>query len=136
MHGNPHFGREIQPPPDSVKRGRPKGRLNDVTLEARTMALEIVRDPTYRANLLKRAQDGTLGPMEPVLWSYCFGKPKDQPSFATEDLGLLDLSDAELAARAELIASVLRATASSGEAASAAVAALDLLDEPSRETVQ
>ena len=37
MHGNPNLGRDIAP--RSPHTGRPKGRLNDTTLEARRMAV-------------------------------------------------------------------------------------------------
>ena len=57
--------------------GRPKGRLNHTTLEAKELARQLVNDPTYRQNLKERLRTGEAGAMEPILWHYAFGKPKE-----------------------------------------------------------
>ncbi len=65
-------GKKSKPGP-----GRPKGAENQKTKEARGIARKLATDKTYQINLLKRMQDGTAGPMEPCIWQYAFGKPKD-----------------------------------------------------------
>ena len=64
--------------------GRRLGTPNKVTLEAMEAAAEIVDDPIYRRNLLKRARAGDLPPaLEMMLWAYAKGKPHQ-----LEDLAL------------------------------------------------
>ncbi len=58
--------------------GRPKGSLNKRTLEAKAFARGLLNDKTYRRNLQKRLRTGAAGAMEPMLWAYAFGKPKEQ----------------------------------------------------------
>ncbi len=58
--------------------GRPKGSLNQRTLEAKALARGLLNDPTYRQNLHSRLLAGEAGAMEPLLWHYAFGKPKEQ----------------------------------------------------------
>jgi hypothetical protein len=58
-------------------RGRPKGSPNVVTTEVRQLAQRLLSDPAYQNNLLERLRAGTLGSLEPVLWAYAFGRPKD-----------------------------------------------------------
>ena len=88
--------------------GRPKGGRGEhrKTKEARQFAASIVNDPIYRANLLARAQTGTLAPgIEQMLWHYAWGKPKD-----TVDVNMMvsseftDLSNQEIAARIAITA--------------------------------
>ena len=81
-------GRKSKPGP-----GRPKGAENQKTKEAREIARKLATDKTYQANLLKRLIDGTAGSMEPVLWHYAFGKPKDSLDLNWD---LAKLSDQEL----------------------------------------
>ena len=57
--------------------GRPRGSLNQRTLEAKALARGLLNDPTYRKNLQKRLLTGEGGAMEPLLWAYAFGKPKE-----------------------------------------------------------
>jgi hypothetical protein len=80
------------------------------------MAQEIVRDPVYRQNLLQRARDNALGPMEPVLWAYAYGKPADHVRVAMEasQNDLESLTEEQLAERAEMIAVVIRENARLG----------------------
>jgi len=88
--------------------GRPKGTRGEhkKTKEARQFASSIIDDPIYRANLLARAQTGTLAPgIEQMLWHYAKGKPKD-----TVDVNMMgsseftDLSTQEIAARIAMAA--------------------------------
>jgi len=57
--------------------GRPKGSLNKTTIEAKALARELLNEPTYRQNLQARLLTGEAGAMEPLLWAYAFGKPKE-----------------------------------------------------------
>lgn len=89
--------------------GRSKGALNRLTREAALMAREIVSDPEYFRALRARAIAGTLGPMEPVLWYFGYGKPKERVELSRGDaLDLSTLSDEELALRAEALAEACR----------------------------
>ena len=58
-------------------KGRPKGRPNKVTLEVRESAMRLVTDPAYVASLKVRLEEGKAGAMEPTLWHYAYGKPKE-----------------------------------------------------------
>ncbi len=58
--------------------GRPKGCQNKHTIEAKALPRGLLNDKTYRRNLQKRLRTGEAGAMEPMLWAYAFGKPKEQ----------------------------------------------------------
>lgn len=58
--------------------GRPKGVPNKVTQEVRDVALALLADVDYRDNLAARLKAGTAGTMEPVIWYYAYGKPKER----------------------------------------------------------
>jgi len=58
--------------------GRPKGSQNKHTIEAKELARQLVSNPTYRQQLQARLRAGEAGAMEPMLWAYAFGKPKEQ----------------------------------------------------------
>ena len=58
-------------------RGRPVGSQNKSTIEVKRLARQLVIDPTYRKNLHARLRAGDAGAMEPLLWAYAFGKPKE-----------------------------------------------------------
>jgi hypothetical protein len=103
MHGNPEIYKLAKP------KGRPKGALNYVTREAREFALGIVRSDEYRASLVRRIANDTLAPqVETTLLAYAFGKPPERVEVAGDTSHLADLSDEQLAERAELIAALLR----------------------------
>ena len=51
--------------------------MNNHTIEAKALARQLVNDPTYRQHLLQRLQTGEAGAMEPLLWAYAYGKPKE-----------------------------------------------------------
>jgi hypothetical protein len=58
--------------------GRPKGRQNNATLEAKAVCTHLVDDPIYRERLKARLVAGKLPPaVETMLWYYAKGKPKD-----------------------------------------------------------
>ncbi len=74
--------------------GRPKGSQNKHTIEAKALARQLVSDPTYRQKLQARLRAGDAGAMEPMLWAYAFGKPKEQLEMHWQ---LERLTDQELA---------------------------------------
>jgi hypothetical protein len=50
---------------------------NKVTLAIRDFAMSVLEDPTYRANLTRRAIRGRLHPsVEVQLYHYAYGRPK------------------------------------------------------------
>lgn len=63
--------------PPYIGPGRPKGSLNKTTVEAKSLARQLIDDSLYRKNLLNRLQQGEAGQMEVVLWHYAYGKPKE-----------------------------------------------------------
>ena len=58
--------------------GRPKGRENNATIEIREAAKAIVSRPEYLEKLKERLDAGKAPHMEVLLFSYAFGRPKDQ----------------------------------------------------------
>ena len=78
--------------------------------EARDFSLNVIRSDAYRESVRARAAKGTLPPaIETMLWHYAYGKPAEQVVIRDERRDLSNLSEEELAERAELIATVLRA---------------------------
>ena len=73
--------------------GRPKGAPNKTTKEARELARKFASDPVYQKRLLERLRAGKAGSMEPILWYYAYGKPKDSVAHTFD---LSKLSDEEL----------------------------------------
>ena len=73
--------------------GRPKGSPNKRTGEARELARKFATDPIYQKRLLERLRAGEAGSMEPTLWHYAFGKPRDTVAHTFD---LTKLSDEEL----------------------------------------
>jgi hypothetical protein len=57
--------------------GRKPGSVNKATKEVQELAQNLVTDEDYLASLVIRLKRGTAGAMEPLLWQYAFGKPKD-----------------------------------------------------------
>ena len=64
--------------------GRTAGTLNKATREVRELSQKLVTDPAYQANLLERLREGRAGALEPVLWHYAFGKPRESVSLSAE----------------------------------------------------
>lgn len=58
--------------------GRTRGTPNKVTTEAKAACNALVDNPRYRRALLARMIDGSAGAMEPVVWYYAKGKPKER----------------------------------------------------------
>jgi hypothetical protein len=58
--------------------GRRRGTLNKATREAKALCNAIVDDPRYLKNLKARMIDGDAGAMEPIVWYYAKGKPKER----------------------------------------------------------
>lgn len=57
-------------------KGRPKGALNKVTRDAKTLCIELVSDPAYQARFQKAWRTRTLpARLEELVWAYAFGKP-------------------------------------------------------------
>lgn len=83
----PTFKKHGKPGP-----GRPKGRLNNATVQAQEFARGIVSSPAYRKRLLERVKGGTLPPaVESMLWHYAWGKPKETVELTGEDGGPLSV---------------------------------------------
>ena len=58
--------------------GRPKGALNKGTREAQELAAALIEgDPAYLKGLMRRIKAGKAPHMEPLLWHYLYGKPKE-----------------------------------------------------------
>lgn len=75
-----------------------------LTEAVRKIALEVVDDPAYKERLKVRAMAGTLPPaVESMLWHYAFGKPIDRLEVTDKTHDLANLSDDQLAERAEQI---------------------------------
>lgn len=57
--------------------GRPPGALSEKTLQVQAFCRSVCEDPEYMASILQRARSNNLGSMEPVIWAYAWGKPKE-----------------------------------------------------------
>jgi hypothetical protein len=57
-------------------KGRTKGAENKATKEVRQLAAGLL-DDAYRARLKQRLLAGKAPHMEPIIWYYAFGKPKE-----------------------------------------------------------
>jgi hypothetical protein len=66
--------------------GRPLGRKNNATEEARQLAQSLVTDPEYLKSLRQRLKRGQAGLVEVRLWEYAFGVPKRQEVSGEETL--------------------------------------------------
>src|SRR5262249_14318282 len=103
--------------------GRPKGRLNDATIQGRRFCQEIMQSAEYRESIRRRIANDTLpAVLEVELLHYAWGKPPDYVRITaamapSAEQGLYGLTDAELAERAELLATICRAKADANAAA-------------------
>ena len=57
--------------------GRPKGAINKSTREVKAFARAIVEDPEYVDSLRRRLVSGRAPHMEPIMFYYAYGKPKE-----------------------------------------------------------
>jgi hypothetical protein len=57
--------------------GRPKGLPNKATREIQAFARGLLEDPDYVRKLIARLQAGKATHLEPLLYHYGYGKPKD-----------------------------------------------------------
>ncbi len=57
--------------------GRKPGSINKTTAAVQEAAQKLVEDPAYRKALAVRLMRGTAGAVEPMLWHYAYGKPKE-----------------------------------------------------------
>lgn len=81
----PQFEKGKKPGP-----GRPKGRLNNATLEAKQFCASIVDGHAYRQRLQERALEGSLPPaLEQMIWHYAKGKPPDKVEVTGDEGGPL-----------------------------------------------
>ena len=64
--------------PPYIGPGRPKGSLNQRTIEAKALARGLLNDPTYRKNLQADLTNRKVeASIEAMLWHYAYGKPKE-----------------------------------------------------------
>jgi hypothetical protein len=109
--------------------GRKRGSLNTVSKEAREFAARILDSREYRESLVRRIKAGTLpSNIEALLYHYRFGKPKEtiEVQMSPAEVDLSQLSNEELARRAELLA----------QAARAAEVAQEMVTEPGTESLE
>ena len=59
------------------------GTPNKATREVRELARRLVEDPEYQAALHSRLLNGQAGALEPLLWHYAYGKPKEPVELST-----------------------------------------------------
>ena len=80
--------------PPYIGPGRPKGSLNQRTLEAKALARGLLNDPTYRKNLQADLKNRKVeASIEAMLWHYAYGKPKEHIEL---NWNLEKLTDTEL----------------------------------------
>jgi len=82
-------GKGFRPGRSGNPQGRRPGVLNKATREVKELAARLLDDETYRANLLERLRSGTAGALEPLLWHYRFGKPKETVDLATMGVAIV-----------------------------------------------
>ena len=58
-------------------KGRPKGTPNKATRAIQEVAQSLLSDEQYVDALVRRLRRGTAGAVEPLLYHYAYGKPKD-----------------------------------------------------------
>ena len=69
--------------------GRPKGRLDDKTLEIKAYAREFLASPAYVKSVEERILEGKAPHMELFLAQHAYGKPKDVVEVKAEGAGVL-----------------------------------------------
>ena len=80
--------------PPYIGPGRPKGSLNQRTIEAKALARGLLNDPTYRQNLQADLKNRKVeASIEAMLWHYAYGRPKESLELSWN---LEKLTDTEL----------------------------------------
>ena len=88
-------------PPNS---GRKPGQSSQRVVETREFCRGVVDDPTYRAGLRRRLQEGTASPaIEQLVWAYAVGKPPDKLELSGPGGSPLQLDDGALRSRLALL---------------------------------
>ena len=70
--------------------GRPKGSLNQRTIEAKAFARQLVNDPIYLQKLQADLNERTVeASIEAMVWHYAYGKPKEfvEVQYNLEEIG-------------------------------------------------
>jgi hypothetical protein len=67
------------------KSNGPRGTPNKATREVRELARRLVEDADYQAKLKARLEAGQAGALEPLLWHYAYGKPKQPVELTAPD---------------------------------------------------
>lgn len=85
--------------------GRPKGKPNKATTEAKEVCSRLVDDPAYQKKLRTRLLAGKLAPaVECMLWHYAKHKPTEHIDVKTQEMRPLVID--KVNTRAELLASL------------------------------
>lgn len=72
--------------------GRQKGTPNKATAEVRALCEGLLKDPAYKAGLVKRLQTGEIAPhVEILLWHYAYGKPTEHIEVGGEGGGPVEV---------------------------------------------
>jgi hypothetical protein len=82
-------GRAFPPGVSGNPAGRRPGTLNKATREVRELARRLVEDPEYQESVQQRLKDGLAGPLEPLLWHYAYGKPKEVVDLTTTGVSIV-----------------------------------------------
>jgi hypothetical protein len=94
--------------------------------EARLFALSVVRDPTYRQNLLRDARARKLAPaLEITIMAYAWGKPADKLEISLPQAELQELTNEQLLSRVREIGEALESGAASEAAIAEGIAAAE-----------
>jgi hypothetical protein len=112
MHGNPNIGNSIG---NNAGKGRPKGSLNVATRELVQFWNKFFTSEEYRDSAKRRILAGHAPHLESYLLQRIYGKPPDALRIAlatrsSRSSDVEDLTDEQLAERAEIIAVVMRET--------------------------
>ncbi len=70
-------------------KGRPRGAPNKATREVRALARRLVEDREYQAGVRRRLRAGEAGALEPLLWHYAYGKPKEAVELSATGVAII-----------------------------------------------